>query len=71
MYVENPRKGIKNHGLSKNGMLLLYLALYYVGKRGISCAIRVFFFKEIPFFLPSYLINFLLSSQKIYLSSYP
>ena len=27
--------------------------------------------KERPYFLPSYLINFLLSSQKIYLGSYP
>ena len=33
MYVENPRKAMKNHGLSKNGMFLLYSDLYYVGKK--------------------------------------
>ena len=70
MYVENPRKGMKNHGLSKNGMFLLCSALYYGGKSGNSCTIRVFFPKERHWFLPSYLINFLLSSQKIYLGSY-
>ena len=61
----------KNHGLSKNEMFLLCSAFYYVGKRGNSCTIRVFFFKERPCFLPSCLINFLLSSQKIYLGSHP
>ena len=65
MYVENPEKGMKNHGLSKNGMFLLYSALYYVGKRGHSYTIRVFFLKERPCFLPSYLINFLLFSPNI------
>ena len=52
-------------------MFLLCSAFYYVGKRGNSCTIRVFFLKERPFFLPSYLINFLLSSPPIYLGSYP
>ena len=51
---------MKNLGLSKNRMFLLCSALYYVGKRGNSCTIRVFFLKERPYFLPSYLINFLL-----------
>ena len=36
----NPSKGLKNHGLSNNGM---FLGLYYVKKRGFSCTIRVFF----------------------------
>ena len=40
-------------------------------KSGNSCTIRVFFLKEKPYFLPFYLINFLLSSLKIYLGSYP
>ena len=71
MYVEYPRKWMKNHGLNKNGMFLLYSALHYVGKIGNSCTIRVFFLKEKPCFLPSYLVNFLLSSLKIYLGSYP
>ena len=70
MYVETPRKGMKNLGLSKNRMFLLCSALQYVGKRGNSCTIRVFFLKERPYFLPSYLINFLLFSQKIF-GSYP
>ena len=69
--MENNRKWMKNHGLSKNGMLLLCYALYYVGKRGNSCTIRVFFLKERPCSLLSYLINFILSSLKIYLGSYP
>ena len=46
MYVENPRKGMKNHGLSTNGMFLLYSDLYYVWKIGHSCTINVFFLKE-------------------------
>ena len=46
MYVKNPEKGMKNHGLSKNGIFLLYSALYYVGKRGHSYTIRVFFLKK-------------------------
>ena len=46
MYVENPRKGMKNHGLSTNGMFLLYSDLYYVWKIGHSCKINVFFLKE-------------------------
>ena len=32
MYVENPRKGMKNHGLSKKESLLLYSALYCMEK---------------------------------------
>ena len=68
--MENSRKGMKNHGLSKNVMFLLYSNLYYMRKRGHSCTIRVFFLKERPYFLPSYLINFLLSSPNIYLDSY-
>ena len=36
-------------------MFLLCSALYYVGKKGISCTIRVFFLKERPCFLPFYL----------------
>ena len=53
MYVENPRKGMKNHGLSTNGMFLLYSDLYYVWKIGHSCTINVFFLKERPcFYLP-------------------
>ena len=42
-----------------------------MGKSGNSCTMRVFFLKEKPYFLPFYLINFLLSSLKIYLGSYP
>ena len=68
--MENPRKGMKNHGLSKNGMFLLCSNLYYVRKRGHSCTIRVFFLKERYCFLPSYLINFLLSSPNVFLGSY-
>ena len=71
MYMENPRKGMKNHGLSKNGMFLLYSDLYYVRKRGHSHTIKVFFLKEMSCFLHSYLINFLLFSPNIYLGSYP
>ena len=71
MYVENPRKGMENHSLSRNGMILLYSNLYYVRKRGHSRIIRVFFLKERSCFLHSYLINFLLSSPNIYLGSYP
>ena len=71
MYVETPRKWMKNHSWTKNGMFLLCSALYCVGKRGHSCIIRVFFLKEISCFLPSYLINFLLFSIDIYLGSYP
>ena len=70
MYVENPKKGMKNHSLSKNGMFLLRSDLYYVRKRGHSCTIRVFFFKKRPCFLPSYFVNFPLSSPTIYLGSY-
>ena len=70
MYVENPKKGMKNHSLGKNGMFLFCSALYYVGKRGNSCTIKAFFLKKRPCFLPAYLINFLLFSQKIYLGSY-
>ena len=70
MYVENLRKGMKNHGLRKNWMFLLYSDLYYVRKRGHSCTIRVFF-KERHCFLASYLINFLLSSPNIYFGSCP
>ena len=46
MYMKNPSKGIKSHGLSKNGMFLLCSDLCYVKKRGISCTIRVFFLNE-------------------------
>ena len=63
-------KGMKNHSLSKNGMFLLHSDLYYVRKRGNSCIIRVFFLKERPCFLPSYLVNFPLSSPTIYLGLY-
>ena len=69
--MENPKKGKKNHGLSKNGIFFLCSSLYYVGRRGNSYKIKVFFLKKKPCFLPSYLINFLLSSQKIYFGSYP
>ena len=62
MYVENPRKGMKNYGLSKNGMFLL--CLDYIMSEKMS----ILYNKGV---LPSYLINFLLSSQKIYLGSYP
>ena len=71
MHVENPRKWMKNHNLIKNEMFLLYSALYYVGKRGHFYTIRVFFLNQRSCFLPSYLINFLLSSVNIYLGSYP
>ena len=75
MYVENPKKRMKNHGF------LLCSALYYMERRDNSYTIRVFFFqretirvtssfKGRPCFLPSYLINFLLSSQDIYSGSY-
>ena len=60
MYQENPSKGMKNHGLSKNGMFLLCSDLYYVKKRGFSCTIRVFFLKEMPCFL-SYQLSTLFS----------
>ena len=64
-------KGMKNHSLSKNGMFLLCSDLYYVRKRCHTCTIRMFFLKERPYFLHSYLINFLVSSLNIYLGSYP
>ena len=70
MYMKNPRKGMKNHGLNKNGMFLLCSTLYYMGKE-VTLVQRMFFLKERPCFLPSYLINFLLFSLKIYLGSYP
>ena len=43
MYVENSKKGMKNHGLSKNETFLLYSALYYMKRRDNSCTTRVFF----------------------------
>ena len=46
MYVENPKKGMKNHSSSKRESLLLFSALYYVGNKSISCTIRVFFLKR-------------------------
>ena len=69
MFMENPKKGMKNHNLSKNVLALLSFVLY--GKRGNPCTIRMSSLKERPCFLPHFLINFLLSSQKIYLDSYP
>ena len=51
---------------------LLFSALYYVERRGNFYTIRVFFLKRKTLFsIYSYLINFLLSSQKIYMGSYP
>ena len=70
-YTWKTLKGMKNHSLSKNGMFLLCSDLYYVRKRCHTCTIRMFFPKERPYFLHSYLINFLLSSPNIYLGSYP
>ena len=32
MYMENPKKWMKNHGLSKKESFLLYSALYMYGK---------------------------------------
>ena len=52
-------------------MFLLCSDLYYVRKKGHNCTIRVFFLKERPCFLYSYLINILLSSPNIYLGSNP
>ena len=46
MYVENPKKWMKNHSLSKKGAFLLCLALYCMERRGNSCTIRVFFLKK-------------------------
>ena len=40
MYVENPKKRMKNHGF------LLCSALYYMERRGNSYTIRVFFFQK-------------------------
>ena len=71
MYVENPKKWMKNHSLSKRESLLLYYAFVLCGKKGISCTIRCSSSKERPCFLPYSLINFLLFSQKIYLGFCP
>ena len=62
---------MNNHGLSKNEMFLFCSDLYYVRKSDHSYIIRMFFLKEWHCFLPSCLINFLLSSPNIYLGSYP
>ena len=70
MYEENPKKGMKNHNLSKNVLALLSFCI--ICKEVVTLVQKgCFSLKERPYFLPSYLINFLLSSQKIYLSSYP
>ena len=55
MYVENPRKGIKNHGLSKNQMFLLCSDCIMYEKRSLLYNKSV---------LVSYHLNFLLSSLK-------
>ena len=55
MYVENPREGIKNHGLSKNGMFLLCSVCIVYEKRSLLYNKGV---------LASYHLNFLLSSLK-------
>ena len=62
MYVENPRKVTKNHGLSKNGMFLLYSDCIMCEKRSLLYNKGV---------LPLYLINFLLSSLKYLLGFSP
>ena len=53
MYVENAREGIKNHGLSKNGMFLLCSDCIMYKKRSLLYNKGV---------LASYHLNFLLSS---------
>ena len=62
---------MKNHGLGKKESFLLYLALYCMEKEVTLVQYGCSSFKERPCFLPHFLINFLLSSQKIYLDSYP
>ena len=53
MYVENHRKVMKNHDLSKRESALLYSALYMYGKRGIHCIIKIFFLKKETLFSTS------------------
>ena len=66
MYVESLKKWMKNHGLSKNVQFCI------IWKEEATLIQQMYSsFKERPCFLPSYLINFLFSSQKIYLGSYP
>ena len=49
MYLENPREGIKNHGLSNNGMFLLCLDCIMYEKRH-SYTIKVFLLPTISTF---------------------
>ena len=51
-----------------NVLAMLKFVLYEEKRSLLS--VRVFFLKEIPYFLHFYLINFLLSSSNIYLGSY-
>ena len=60
--MENPKKGMKNHGLSKNEMFLLCLDCIMCEKRSLLYNKGV---------LPFYLINFLLSSLKYLLGFLP
>ena len=46
MYMENPKKWMKNHGLSKKWIFLLCSVLYCMERRGHSCTIRLFFLKK-------------------------
>ena len=60
MYVENFRKGMKNHGFSKNGMFLLCLDCIMYEKRSIlynkvvlpSYQLYTIFYKYLLRFLP-------------------
>ena len=62
MYVKNPKKWIKNHGLSKNGMFLLCSNCIMYQKRSLLYNKGV---------LASYHLNFLLSSLKYLLGFLP
>ena len=66
-----PQKRDEKPRFEQERIILALFSFVLYGKRGNRCTIRMFFPKRETFFQPHYLINFLLSSQKIYLGSYP
>ena len=57
--MENPKEGIKNHGLSKNVLFLFYSACIMCKKRPISYNQVVFLSYQLFTFFSKYLLGFL------------